>query len=185
MLPYDQNITAYFLDVAMRHPNIRHDPDDVEEPRFFEMEWDEMLSNPRTLSATNWTLILEDYRERFHDNRGDYISSKPMVTFMVLRHSPRGDRDAKHQSWHQARAIAHAIIGKLQADMEQYRNTCTADVPEGIKPPHHIDLNTLTMERVQPEIFDFAVGCRTTFGWLMDHEEQFTRSEAAWLPLPE
>lgn len=185
MLAYDANITAYFLDVAMRHPSIRHNPAaPSQEQRFFELEWDEMMSDPRKLSAIHWTLVLEDYRERFNDNKGDYISCKPMVTFMVLKHVQRGDAAARMQTWQEARRIAHSIIGKLRADQEQHRMSCTADVPEGVVPPHLIDLSTLTFERVQPEIFDHAVGCRASFAWMMDHEETFGRDEVEWLPLP-
>jgi hypothetical protein len=184
MLPYDANISAYFLDVAKRHPDIQHDPSlPYEKHRFFEMEWDEMLSSQRTLSATHWTLVLEDYRERFTDNKGDYISSKPIVTFMVLKHVTHGKAQEKHHTWQQARRIAHSIIGKLVADQEQHRYHCTADVPAGVVPPHHIDISTLTFERVQPEIFDFAVGCRASFAWMMDHQERFSRNEVQWLPL--
>lgn len=184
MTPYDINISAYFLDVAMRHPDIRHDPAAPKEKHhFFELEWDEMMSNSRALSTTHWSLVLEDYRERFTDNRGDYISSKPMVTFMVLKHVPRGKLAEKHAAWREARRIAHSIIGKLRADQEQHRMSCTADVPQGITPPHLIDLNTLTFERVQPEIFDYAVGCRVSFTWMMDHEETFSRDEVEWIQL--
>ncbi len=182
MLPYDANISAYFLDVAMRHPDIQHDPEaERDKHRFFELEWDEMMSNARNLSAVNWTLVLEDYRERFNDNRGDYITSKPMVTFMVLKHVAKGKLGLKHQTWQEARRIAHSIIGKLRSDQEEHRMHCTADVPDGVMPPHLIDLSTLTFERVQPEIFDHAVGCRASFAWLMDHEESFSRNEVNWL----
>jgi hypothetical protein len=102
----------------------------------------------------------------------------------VLKHVPRSAKaEVKHATWREARRIAHSIVGRIRADQEQWRMSGTADVPPGVHPPHLIRINGMSFERVQPEMFDYAVGCRVTFEWVTDDCESFSGDEVEWLPL--
>ena len=70
-LPNPDNLSAWFRDAATRHPDILHT---AAKPRFFEMEWDEMMEAATPLAAPSWTLVLEEYTEQVRDNEGDYLS---------------------------------------------------------------------------------------------------------------
>lgn len=173
----DQNITAWFDDAARRHPDIRHSDADK---RFYEEEWNLMMQNGRSLSAKSWVLLLEDYEERFHDPLADYVTITPELAFMVGRHVPQGKKAELQTTYEEARRIAKSIVAKLYRDC---MDACDADVPEGVKPPVMVDLNSLRITRVELPLFDHAFGVRVTILIRTNDETTFTREEAAWLPL--
>lgn len=172
-----ENTSAWFADAATRHPQILHTPGD---PRFFELEWDEMMQAGRPLAAKHWTLVLEDYTERVRDNDGDYLSTLQDLAFVVVRHVKPGAAQAKHATFEAAKLIGKSIIAKLKADASL---DCDADVPAGVSPPRHVDLSTVTFMPVMHPAFDHAAGCRVTVRIRTDHELTFERDEVAWLPL--
>lgn len=173
----DQNITAWFEDAARRHPDIRHTDKDQ---RFFEEEWNLMMQNSSKLAAKSFVLVLEDYEERFHDPLADYVTITPELAFMVGRHVPKGKKADLQHTWEEARRIAKGIVAKLYRDCQ---DACDADVPEGVKPPVMVDLNSLRITRVQLPMFDHAFGVRVTILIRTDQETTFERNEVPWLSL--
>lgn len=178
-MTHREQITALFKDVATRHPLIRH-TDDLKIPRFYEMEWEEMLQSGSGVAAVNWTLVLEEYVEEFRDNNGGYISLNPNVAFLVGKHVKQGDKAAKAAAFLEARAIAHNIIGKFQ---EHDRLGCNADLPAGVKAPANVDINTLRIQPIRLPYFDHAFGVRVSIKIRTDQEELFSGDEVEWLSL--
>lgn len=183
MLPYDENITAWLLDAATRNRDIQHDPADPKKKRFFEMEWEEMMQNATQLSATHFCLVLEDYKEQFRDNDADYISSTPVIAFMILRAVTTGRVEEVKTAYKEARRIALSITGKLKQDTIDHNNECEADVPPDVVPPKLLDYNTLSIQKVRPPMFLHAFGVRAVMKLRLDHEVTLGRVDADWLPL--
>jgi hypothetical protein len=175
------NITAWFTDAATRHPDILHS---ATNKRFFELEWDEMIENGQALSVLNWTLILEDYVEQPRDNDGDYVSIVQTISFMVVKHVPIGDVDAKKLAFEKGRSICWDIIAKMKADEGAGIEGCDPDVPAGVSAPHFEDLNSTRIIVVQPDFLDHACGARATVLWRTDNEVDLSRNRVAWVALP-
>jgi len=173
------NISAWFKDCAARHPLFLHSESNK---RFFELEWDELMAMVKPMAMLDWSMVLEDYVERYRDNGGDYISILSEISFTVMKHVPRNKAVSfKMATWDEARTIALGIVGKMKADE---RDHCDADVPAGVAPPRLVDLNTLKMVPVQPPYADHAFGIRATVTWRTDMPViEFTRDLVAWLPL--
>ena len=119
-MTHREHITALFKDAAERHPDIQHS-DTLKIPRFYELEWDEMMQFGTGLAVKNWTMVLEEYTEEFRDNNGDYISLLPNIAFMIGKHVPHGKNDLKQQAWTESRNICHNIIAKLSAEAAESR----------------------------------------------------------------
>ncbi|HRH68781.1 MAG TPA: hypothetical protein PLB89_04670 [Flavobacteriales bacterium] len=179
-MTHREQITALFLDAAKRHPDILH-TDTVKPPRFYELEWEEMVQSGSKLAAVHWTLILEEYVEEFRDNGADYISLFPHIAFLVGKHVPQGNNAAKQATYLEARRIAHSIVGKFRSDE---RDRCNADLPPGVNAPALVELSTLRIQPIKLPLLDNAYGVRCTIKIRTDQEEHFSRDEVAWLPLP-
>jgi hypothetical protein len=179
----DTNLTAWFRDAATRHPKILH-VETVPGKRFFEMEWDEMVQNGKQLANDKWYLILEDYKEQFFDNGGEYITITPVLSFLVVRSTPLGNSEKKMETYVEAREIAKSIVQKLHADSIACRNNTDADVPPGVVPPVNVELGTLTFQRVQPPMFAHSAGVYCTVRVRTNEEEDFGSSDVDWVPLP-
>ena len=179
----DKNITAWFKDAATRHPDILH-TDTEAGRRFFEMEWDDMVRNGKQLANHKWYLILEDYKEQFHDNGAEYITLTPVLSFMVVRSTPLGKPEEKMKTFQDARAIAKSIVEKLHQDSMACRNNGQADVPTGVVPPESVELSTLTMQRIVPPMFANSAGVYCTVRVRTNESEDFNSSTVAWVPLP-
>lgn len=173
------NISAWFADCATRHPLFQHSESNK---RFFELEWDQLMAMAKPMAMMDWTLVLEDYVERFRDNGGDYVSILNVISFTVLKHVPRNKAiSLKMDTWNEARDIVMGIVGKMKADEQ---DSCDADLPAGVKAPRLVDLNTLQLIPVEPPYADHAVGIRASVSWRTDEPDiEFTRDMVAWLPL--
>lgn len=176
-LPNPENLSLWFRDAATRHPDILHTE---QNKRFFELEWDEMMEAAQPLAAEKWTLVLEEYTEQFVDNLGDYISVLNVVAFMVVKNVTRGEAMEKLNTFEEARRIAKSIVAKLKADELA---ACDADVPVGVTAPRLVDLSTLRIQRIMPDLFDHAAGVRVIVKVRTDQEATFSRDEVAWAPL--
>lgn len=183
MYPSDKNITEWFRDMATRHTAIQHVEGDESKKRFFELEWDEMMTNAQALSNDVWYLILEDYREQFRDNGAEYVSITPLVSFWVLKAVDLGDAAQKMATYQEARRIALGIVKKMKKDTNDQISDCEADVPDGVIPPKLVDLSTLTVDRLAHPMFTHSFGVRVSVKLRTDHEEPFERDDADWLPL--
>ena len=174
------NITAYFRDVATRHPLILHS---ATNKRFFELEWDQMTQNGAELAFTNWSLILEDYIEQPNDNGGDYVSLNMSISFYIIKHVPIDDVAATQAAFEGARQICWDIIAKMKADEACGEEGCNPDVPAGVTAPRFEDLNQTQVILVQPPFGDNPAGARATVRWRTDEEVDLRRDRVAWVPL--
>lgn len=173
-----ENISAWFRDAATRHPDILHTE---AKPRYYELEWDEMMAAGQPIAAKDFTLVLEDYVENVRDNGGDYLSTLQDLAFMVVKHVPRNAKaSVKREMFNRTKLIAKSIVAKLKADE---LDACDADVPAGVAPPRYVDLSTVTYMPVMPSFFDHAVGCRVTVKIRTDDELEFRRDEVEWVAL--
>jgi len=178
MTPQEQ-ITAYFKDIATRHPSIRHTE---AKPRFFELEWEEMMQTASPLAATSWVLVLEEYTENLRDNDGDYLSLLPTMAVMVGIHVPQGRKSAKDAAFRDSRTICWDIVDKMKADELA---ACDADVPAGVRPPRLMDLSSVKLQPIKLPYFDHTFGTRLTFRWRVDKDLDLPLdgTRVAWLPL--
>lgn len=177
-MTHREQITALFKDLAIRHPLVAH-TDTLAIPRFYELEWEEMLQGGTAVACVNWTVVLEEYIEEYRDNNGDYVSLFPHVAFLVGKHVPQGNKAAKAQTFLDARGIAHSFIGKLQ---EHDRLGCDADLPAGVSAPANVDINTLRIQPIRLPYFDHAFGVRASIKIRTDQEGHFSGDEVNWLP---
>ncbi len=175
-----ENITAWFTDAATRHPDIRHTP---QVPRFFEMEWDEIVQNGAMAALPAWALVLEDGEDAMEYNEGDYTSRRTSIAFMLLRTVPVGDTAHKKATYTEAQRIAEQVLAKLNNDaLEEH---CDADLPPGISPPVKVLLNSVRGMRVGPvPAFDHAFGYRIALDIRTNNEVDMDPQNAGWLPLP-
>lgn len=180
MLPNDENLTAYFKDIATRHTAIQHTDAD---PRFFELEWDEMVSNGKALSNDHFYLILQDYKEQFDDNKAEYYPQFPVISFMIVKAVKPGKTSDKKAVYQEARRIAKGIIAKMRKDGIDSREDCEADVPVNVAPPSAVFIKTLSFQRIAPPFFAHSFGVLATIKIHTDIEEDFPVDEDDWLPL--
>lgn len=178
-MTHREHITALFRDAAMRHPQIQH-TNELRLPRFYELEWEEMLQSGSRVACPDWTMVLEEYVEEYRDNNGDYISLLPTVAFLIGRHVRQGDAQAKAQTFLDARAIAHSIVARLR---QHASLGCNADLPPGVAAPALVDINTLRIQPLRLPYFDHAFGVRASLRMRTDQEVPFTGEEVEWLPL--
>ena len=171
-----ENLTAWFMDAATRHPDILHTTDN---PRFFELEWDEIVQSGGLAALPGWALVLEDHEDSMEDNDGDYISRRTNLAFMVLRTVPIGDLPAKKAAYIDAQRIAEQVLAKLYTD--SLLGHCDADLPPGIMPPVKVLLNTARCIRVGPvPVFDNAFGCRISLDIRTHEEVDMSTDSVSW-----
>lgn len=174
----DENITAWFTDAAARHPDILHT---AQKPRFFEMEWDEIIQSGKAMALPHFALVLEDYEEGMNDNGGDYITRMPQLSFMVLRTVPPGKLALKKETYTKAKLIAESILAKLHSDCDA--GVCDADVPTGVIPPVHVLISSVKGTKVGPvPAFDQAFGYRLSVNIRTDNNVDLTTDNTAWVP---
>lgn len=172
-----ENIRLWFLDACARHPDIAHTD---ARPRFFEMEFDEIVQGSASMAMQGYNVILEDYREKLNDNLGDYHSETALLAFWVVTHVGVGKAEAKRAAYAACKAKAFDLLAKM------WNDSCAigeeADLPAGIVRPHAIDLNAVETMTVGP-VFDHAYGIRMSVNWLDHQEVDLSRERVAWNPL--
>lgn len=177
----DKQLTAWFTDAATRNPDIRHTS---AKPRFFEMEWDEIIQSGAAMALPHFALVLEDYEDGMNDNGHDYISGTMNIAFLIIRTVPPGKRAMKKETYAKARKIARDILAKLHSDADA--GPCDADVPNGITPPVKVLLSTMSGQRIGPvPAFDQAFGYRLQVTIRVHDDPALDMSGTQWLALPQ
>lgn len=152
------NVTAYFKDIATRHPSILHN--DATNKKFRELEWDEMMQEGGALGLNGFFCILEDYTNSFSDSLSDYPVINQTIALLIVRHFTAGSPTDKMSAFNEAEAIAFSITQKVRTDAEN--GGCDADVPTGVKPPRALELNGSGAIRIQPPMWLNSAGVRLT-----------------------
>lgn len=180
-MSHNENITNWFTDAATRHPTILHT---AAQPRFFEMEFDLIIQNGQKMAMKDWTIILEDHKNRYLTNGDDYHRKIHKVAFWVVKQVKQGNKQERQEAYNEAEIIGEDIIGKLAADSGVLEDTerCSADVPDGVEPPWDFDLSTVESMPIGPE-FDNAYGMRFTLDWNSTKDVVISRDRVEWEPL--
>lgn len=174
-----ENIHQWFLDACTRHPDIAHTE---ARPKFFEMEFDEIVQSGARMAMQGFNVILEDYREKLNDNGGDYHSETALLAFWVVTQVGAGKATARRAAYAACKTKAYDLLAKM------VRDSCImgeeADLPAGLVRPHAIDLNAVETMTVGP-VFDQAFGIRMSVNWLDHQEVDLSRERVEWTPLDE
>jgi hypothetical protein len=149
------NITAYFTDIATRHPDIQHSANNV---RFRELEWEEMMQEGGSLGLPGFYCILEEYTNHFADSLSDYPVIQPVAALLLVRAYEPGHPTDKMDAFQQAERIALSIVQKVRIDAEN--GGCDADVPAGVHPPRALELKGTSTTRVLPPMWLNSAGVR-------------------------
>lgn len=157
-MDHSPNITAYFKDIATRHPSIAHNDDTNK--KFRELEWDEMMQEGGALGLPGFYCILEDYTNNFADSLSEYPVINPTIALLIVRHYTPGHATDKMSAFTEAEAIAFAITQKVRKDAEN--GGCEADVATGVRPPRALELNGSSAIRILPPMWLNSAGVRLT-----------------------
>lgn len=185
MSDFRQNITAWFLDFATRHPLIRHT---AAVPHFFEADDEYIIQNAAPVAMQGWNLLLLEHKDALRDNGGDYISETTNLYFLVLTHVEQGDAAAMKAAFVAAKKIGYDLVAKLRAD-SCIDTDGENDLPAGITPPHFVDLNSVETETVgHAGLYDHSYGVQVKVMVRGDESSQdeldMTRDRVTMDPLP-
>lgn len=178
MTPRDQYI-GYFRDLAMRHADIAHDPNDATKCRFYlELDYNNILGWTEP-NNKGWNLVLMGYETNGWDNKHGRKVEKVTCVFDILKYAKAEDPAAQQAIYNQARDIGEELLVRFA---EHTKNPCNADVSAGVVVPYAVDFQNKQTIEVGPRWNNYF-GYRFSVNVLMDAYVKTASDPDKWLTL--